>query len=104
MATKYQAFTQGKTFTQCNFDRNVYKSIKKHQNYVFELVDSGLFLCATCTFDGFNACDMKITAVMKNNEDLDEEEFYINYDYVNYDAIYYTSFAYREKCIVYALA
>jgi hypothetical protein len=104
MATNYQVFTHGKTFTQCNFGKNVYKSIETDQKYVIELVDSGLFLCATCTFVGINACDMKITSVMKNNKDLDEDEFYISYDYSNYDSIYYTSFAYREKCIVYSLA
>jgi len=69
---------------------------------VIELPDSKTILNVECTYAAIRAADMKIKSVYVNDkEKVDDQEYIISYQYEHFDSINYTSFAYREKCIVY---
>jgi hypothetical protein len=92
----------GKNMVQCNKSSNVYKFIKTGKRYMIELPDTNTILNVECTFAAIRAADMRIKSVFVNGKkDPDEEEYTFSYQYDQFDSIHYTSFAYREKCIVY---
>jgi len=92
----------GKNMIQCNKSNNVYQFIKTGKRYVIELPDTKTILNVECTYAAIRAADMKIKSVfIDGKKDDDDEEYTISYQYENFDSIHYSSFAYREKCIVY---
>jgi hypothetical protein len=92
----------GKNMVRCNKSSDVYKFIKTGKRYVIELPATKTILNVECTFAAIRAADMKIKSVFVNGKKSDDDEEYtFSYQYEQFDSIYYTSFAYREKCIVY---
>jgi hypothetical protein len=98
----YIPMIRGKNMIQCNKSSDVYKFIKTGKKYVIELPYSKTILNVECTYAAIRAATMKINSVYVNDElKVDDEEYSISYQYEHFDSINYTSFAYREKCIVY---
>jgi hypothetical protein len=93
----------GQNFVKINVSSNVDKFIKTGKKYVIELPDTNTILNVTCTFAAIRCADMKIKKVFVNGELIpDDDEYTISYRYETFDGIYYTSFAYLEKCNIYA--
>jgi hypothetical protein len=100
--SKTSSFMECKNMVRCNKSANVYKFIKTGKNYVIEFPNTNTILNVTCTFAAIRAADMKIiTAYVDGKRDCDSEDCTVSYQYENFDQMHYTSFAYREKCIVY---
>jgi hypothetical protein len=96
------AIMDGKNLIRCNRSSDVYKYINTGQKYIMVLPDSKTVLNVECTFAAIRAADMKIiTAFVDGKEDHDSETCTFSYQYENYDSVHYSSFAYREKCLVY---
>ena len=92
----------GKNMVRCNKSTDVYKFIKTGKRYVIELPDTKRILNVVCTGNGIRAADMRIKSeYIDGKKNPDEEDYTFSYQYDNFDSINYTSFAYREKCIVY---
>jgi hypothetical protein len=92
----------GINMVQCNKSKDVYKFIKTGTRYVIELPDTKRILNVLCTGAAIRAADMRIKSeYIDGKKNPDEEEYTFSYQYENFDSINYTSFAYREKCIVY---
>ena len=92
----------GKNMVQCNKSGDVYQFIKTGKTYVIELPDTKTILNVQCTYAAIRAADMKIvSAFVDGKQDHDSEDCTFSYNYEHFDSVHYTSFAYREKCIVY---
>jgi hypothetical protein len=92
----------GVNMVRCNKSSDVYRFIKAGTKYVIELPDTKKILNVLCTGAGFRAADMRIKSEFINGKiNPDEEEYTFSYEYDSFDSIHYTSFAYKEKCIVY---
>jgi hypothetical protein len=95
-------FMHGKNMIQCNKNSDVYKFIKSGKKYVIELPDTKTIINVQCTFAALRAADMKIISeFVDGKQNRDNENSTFSYYYENFDNIYYTSFAYREKCVLY---
>lgn len=102
MAIPLEFTTNPSQMVRCNKSSCVYKFINTGKNYVIELPDTKTILNVKCTFAGFRAADMKIiTAFVDGKQDHDSETCTFSYEYEHFEHVHYTSFAYREKCIVY---
>jgi hypothetical protein len=98
----YVSTMSGINMIRCNKSCDVYKFINTGKKYVIELPDSKTILNVECTYAAMRAADMKINSVYVNDElKVDDEDYSISYQYEHFDSINYTSFAYREKCIIY---
>jgi hypothetical protein len=101
--TRTSTYMIGQNFVKINVSSNVDKFIKTGKKYVIELPDSNTILNVTCTFAAIRCADMKIKNVFVNGELIpDDDEYTISYRYETFDGIHYTSFAYLEKCNIYA--
>lgn len=100
--SKTSVLMDGKNMVRCNKSSDVYKHIKTGKKYVIEFPDTKTILNVECTYAAIRAADMKIiSAFVDGKPDHDSEDCSISYQYEPFDSMNYTSFAYREKCIVY---
>ena len=100
--SKICIFMDGKNMVRCNKSSDVYKFIKTGKKYVVELPDTKKILNVLCTGTGIMAADMRIKSeYIDGKKNPDEEEYTFSYQYEHFDSVHYSSFAYREKCIVY---
>ena len=100
--SKTNVLIEGKNMIQCNKSSDVYKHIKTGKRYVIELPDTKTILNVECTYAAIRAADMKITsAFVDGKPDYGIKDCTVSYQYEPFDSMNYSSFAYREKCIVY---
>ena len=89
---------------QCNNNTDVYRSMIDGQKYVFELPDIKTVLLVVCDFAACRAADIRVIIEIVDGEiGLDNDEYYISYQYDNFDSINFSSFALRDKCIIYTV-
>jgi hypothetical protein len=92
----------GINMVQCNKNKDVSKFIKVGKKYVIELPSIKTILNVECTYVALAAADMRIkSAFVNNTRSSVDEDYTISYQYEHFDSMHYSSFAYREKCIVY---
>lgn len=87
---------------QININKNIKNYFRKDALFYFYLPNKNIILYVKCYYAAINAADMEIIYTIKNNI-IDESTsgFFLSYNYENFDTINYTSFAYKEKCLIF---
>jgi hypothetical protein len=81
------------------------KKFQLNERYVVEIPDINVTIHVKCCNLAFNACDLQIYYMEKNNEPSNiYDNFWLSYRYEwNMQSIHFSTFDHLERCVIYKI-